>query len=82
MFKHITPTEHPRIFKSHEPCMAPDELKKTVEALGAAMERDDVAGIHAVLRRAVEGYRPEATSTEPEAFTDSAEQAQAARTGT
>jgi FlaA1/EpsC-like NDP-sugar epimerase len=57
--ENITPTEHPRIFKSHEPCMLPQELKKVVEALGVAMESDDVAAIHALLSRAVEGYCPD-----------------------
>jgi FlaA1/EpsC-like NDP-sugar epimerase len=57
--EHITPTEHPRIFKAHEPCLSAAELAKAVEALRAAMEAEDAEGIRAVLMKAVEGYRPE-----------------------
>ena len=55
----ITPTEHPRILKSHEPCLPAGELTKVLEALRAAMDADNVQAIHAALMRAVEGYRPE-----------------------
>ncbi len=79
---HITPTEHPRIFKSHEPCMPAAELKKAVATLGAAMDRDDVAGIHAVLDRAVEGYRPDVKRVESKVITLMDKRAPAALTGT
>jgi len=79
---HITPTEHPRIFKSHEPCMPAAELKKAVATLGAAMDRDDVAGIHAVLERAVEGYRPDVKRVESKVITLMDKRAPAALTGT
>ena len=55
----IAPTEHPRILRSHEPCMPAGELTKVMEALRAAMDADNVQAIHAALMRAVEGYRPE-----------------------
>ena len=57
--ENITPTEHPRILKSHEPCMPAGELAKVMDALRAAMDAEDVQAIHAALMRAVEGYHPE-----------------------
>jgi FlaA1/EpsC-like NDP-sugar epimerase len=60
--ENITPTEHPRIFKSHEPCMPAGELTKTLEALGVAMEDGDLQAIYGVLASAVEGYRHEVPS--------------------
>jgi len=57
--ENITPTEHPRIFKSREPCMPAAELSMTLDALAEAMKVDDVQAIHEVLSRAVEGYRSE-----------------------
>jgi FlaA1/EpsC-like NDP-sugar epimerase len=57
--ENITPTEHPSILKSHEPCMPAGELAKVMDALRAAMDAEDVQAIHAALMRAVEGYRPE-----------------------
>jgi FlaA1/EpsC-like NDP-sugar epimerase len=54
-----SPTEHPRILKSHEPCMPAGELAKVMDALRAAMDADDVQAIHEVLKRAVEGYHRE-----------------------
>ena len=57
--ENITPTEHPRILKSHEPCMPAGELAKVMDALRAAMDANNVQAIHAALMRAVEGYRPE-----------------------
>ncbi|HJU33136.1 MAG TPA: nucleoside-diphosphate sugar epimerase/dehydratase [Hyphomicrobiaceae bacterium] len=55
----VTPTEHPRILKSHEPCMPQGELAKVMDALRAAMDADNLQAIHAALKRAVEGYRSE-----------------------
>ena len=57
--ENITPTEHPRIFKSHEPCLSASDLTKALDGLGAAMEDDDVEAIYAALTLAVEGYRRE-----------------------
>ena len=57
--ENITPTEHPRILKSHEPCLPAGELARLLDELRAAMEAEDVQAIHRVLMRAVEGYRPE-----------------------
>jgi len=57
--ENITPTEHPRILKSHEPCLPAAELARLLDELRAAMAAQDVQAIHAVLMRAVEGYRPE-----------------------
>jgi FlaA1/EpsC-like NDP-sugar epimerase len=57
--ENITQTEHPRILKSHEPCMPSGELARIMDALRAAMDADDLQAIHVALMRAVEGYRPE-----------------------
>jgi UDP-N-acetylglucosamine 4,6-dehydratase len=57
--ENITPTEHPRILKSHEPCMPAGELAKVMDALRTAMEANGLKAIHAALIRAVEGYHPE-----------------------
>jgi FlaA1/EpsC-like NDP-sugar epimerase len=57
--ENITPTEHPRIRKSHEPSLPAGELARVLEHLRSAMERNDVEAIHAVLLRAVEDYQPE-----------------------
>ena len=57
--ENITRTEHPRIHKSHEPCMPAGELARVMEALRTAMDGNDLPAIHAALKRAVEGYRPE-----------------------
>jgi FlaA1/EpsC-like NDP-sugar epimerase len=57
--ENITPTEHPGILKSHEPCMPAGELVKVMDALRAAMDANNVPAIHAALMRAVEGYHPE-----------------------
>jgi hypothetical protein len=39
--------------------MPAGELAKVMHALRAAMDADDLPSIHAALKRAVEGYRPE-----------------------
>ena len=57
--ENIAQTEHPRILKSQEPCLAATELTNELDALRAAMEADNVQAIHAVLTRTVEGYCPE-----------------------
>jgi FlaA1/EpsC-like NDP-sugar epimerase len=50
-----TPTEHPRIYKSHEPFLPPDQLTGVLADLRAAMAQSDLA-IRAVLSQAVEGF--------------------------
>jgi FlaA1/EpsC-like NDP-sugar epimerase len=80
--ENITPTEHPRIFKSHEPCMASGELANTLDALGAAMEKEDVPEIHSLLARAVEGYCPEVRAARREQPTDMSVRMRIVRTGT
>jgi FlaA1/EpsC-like NDP-sugar epimerase len=57
--ENVAQTDHPRILKSQEPYLAAPELANELDALRAGMEADDVPAIHAVLTRAVEGYRPE-----------------------
>jgi FlaA1/EpsC-like NDP-sugar epimerase len=57
--ENITPTEHPRILRSHEPRMPAGELAKVMETLRSAMDANNLQAIHAVLLRAVEGYHPE-----------------------
>ena len=64
--ENIIRTEHPRILKSQEPCLAAPELANELDALRAGMEADDVQAIHAVLTRAVEGYRPELRHLKPD----------------
>jgi len=58
--ENITPTEHPRIYKSQEPSLPSAELTRVLGALSAAMESGDLQAIYDVLAKAVEGYRPEA----------------------
>jgi FlaA1/EpsC-like NDP-sugar epimerase len=48
-------TEHPRIRKSHEPFLPPDDLAAVLAELRAATAQGDAA-IRAVLARAVEGF--------------------------
>ena len=55
----ISATEHPRIMRSDEPGLAMHELKRELQALRVAMASEDVAAIHVVLSRSVEGYEPE-----------------------
>ena len=63
----VAPTEHPRISKSREPWLAEPQLAKVLEQLRAALAKDDVEAIHAVLMRAVEGYQPELRHLRPQA---------------
>jgi FlaA1/EpsC-like NDP-sugar epimerase len=65
--EHVGPTEHPRISKSREPWLPELQLEKLLEQLRAALAQDDVEAIHAVLMRAVEGYRPELRHLRPPA---------------
>jgi FlaA1/EpsC-like NDP-sugar epimerase len=54
----ITPTEHPRIVRSREPCLPRHELDAVLAALRSAMAEGSVPAIRAILARAVEDYRP------------------------
>lgn len=54
-----TQTEHPRIMRSDEPSLSPEELGRELEALRAAMAIRDVGAVQAVLLRTVDGYRPD-----------------------
>jgi FlaA1/EpsC-like NDP-sugar epimerase len=54
----ITPTEHPRIVRSREPCLPRHELDAALAALRSAMAEGSVPAIRAILARAVEDYRP------------------------
>ena len=49
-------TEHPRILRSHEPFLAPDDLARELEALRVAIRDREVDRVRAALVRNVEGY--------------------------
>ena len=61
--ENASPTEHPRILKSHEPYLPAAELAAALNTLRAAMEADDVEAIRAALMQSAEGYRPESQTT-------------------
>jgi FlaA1/EpsC-like NDP-sugar epimerase len=63
--QNITPTEHPRILKSQEPCLPAGELARLLDQLRQAMDGNDMHAMRAVLTRAVEGYRPESRPLGP-----------------
>ncbi|KAB2915797.1 MAG: polysaccharide biosynthesis protein [Hyphomicrobiaceae bacterium] len=65
-------TEHPRILKNHEPRLSANDLAEVLASLRAAMETNDVETIHAVLLRAVEGYRPEVRHLSPKTRAEAA----------
>jgi UDP-N-acetylglucosamine 4,6-dehydratase len=54
----ISPTEHPRIMRSREPCLPRHELDAVLAELRAGMADGSDAAIRATLARAVEDYRP------------------------
>jgi FlaA1/EpsC-like NDP-sugar epimerase len=58
-------TEHPRILRSHEPYLASPKLQSELKSLREAMDRDDGEAIRVILKRAVEGYRPERRHPSP-----------------
>lgn len=51
-----TATEHPRIFKCHEPHLTQAQLDTELETLETAMATANIEGMHALLARTVEGY--------------------------
>jgi FlaA1/EpsC-like NDP-sugar epimerase len=55
---HTQLTEHPRIFKSDEPCLSKKELAGELCRLRQAIDLRDRDAVDAVLIRTVEGYRP------------------------
>jgi FlaA1/EpsC-like NDP-sugar epimerase len=58
-------TEHPRILRSHEPYLASPKLQGELKNLREAMDRDDGEAIRVILKRVVEGYRPERRRPSP-----------------
>jgi FlaA1/EpsC-like NDP-sugar epimerase len=56
-------TEHPRIWRSDEAYLTPEELARELKMLRAAMEARDFAAMEMVLARTVEGYRPKKLSS-------------------
>jgi FlaA1/EpsC-like NDP-sugar epimerase len=54
----ISPTEHPRIMRSREPCLPRQDLDAALAEIDAAMTDGSDAAIRAILARAVEDYHP------------------------
>ena len=54
----ISPTEHPRILRSREPCLLRQDLDAVLAEIDAAMTDGSDAAIRAILARAVEDYHP------------------------
>jgi nucleoside-diphosphate-sugar epimerase len=52
------PTQHPRIMKANEPHMRWSDLEDKLNALGAAMSRNDALAIRNLLQEMVKGYQP------------------------
>lgn len=57
-------TQHPRIWKSHEPSVDPEALAKELELLKSAVRFRSVAMALTSLSRIIEGYTPAATRRE------------------
>jgi len=53
------PTQHPRIMKAHEDFLPWDELQSKLEILDAALDKNDVPQIRALLTYLVPGYQPD-----------------------
>lgn len=51
-------TEHARIFKSDEPFLASEEMTRELTLLRQAIKDRDMAAVHSIMSRTVEGYRP------------------------
>ncbi|MEG6508695.1 nucleoside-diphosphate sugar epimerase/dehydratase [Methyloligella sp. 2.7D] len=54
--ENTTGTSHPRIFKTHEPILAYEDLGAVLERLDDAMQRHDEIELQELLRGTVEGY--------------------------
>jgi FlaA1/EpsC-like NDP-sugar epimerase len=54
----ISPTEHPRILRSREPCLPRQDLDAVLAEIDAAMTDGSAAAIRTILARAVEDYHP------------------------
>jgi FlaA1/EpsC-like NDP-sugar epimerase len=52
-------TQHPRIMKAHEDFLHWDALSRELEALKAAAAASEFDAISAVLRKCVQGFKPE-----------------------
>jgi FlaA1/EpsC-like NDP-sugar epimerase len=59
--ENTTGTSHPRIFKNSEPILAYADLLAALERLDDAIQKQDEAGLHDMLRATVEGYTPGST---------------------
>ena len=58
MGANISPTEHPRILSSREPCLPRQDLDAVLAEIDAAMTDGSAAAIRTILARAVEDYHP------------------------
>ena len=56
--ENTTGTSHPRIFKNSEPILPYTELLAALERLDDAIQRENEADLHEMLRATVEGYTP------------------------
>ncbi|EIC29679.1 MULTISPECIES: polysaccharide biosynthesis protein [Methylomicrobium] len=56
---HVTETEHPRIMRAEEHVIAWADLRKRLECLDRAAERDDHVQIREILLQAVSGFAPQ-----------------------
>lgn len=65
-------TEHPRIFKSDEPFIAPPVFNPVLAELKEAIATRDQARVMALIRRTVEDYSPVAEATEGKAVSGDA----------
>ena len=55
----VSVTEHPMIMRANEACLPWAEFKLALEALLAAVERNDYSRVRQILRETVSGYAPE-----------------------
>jgi UDP-N-acetylglucosamine 4,6-dehydratase len=63
----VSPTEHPRIMRCHEPFVSSRDLSVVLDDLSAAMIEGSTTAIQATLARAVESYRPQLAVMGPRA---------------
>lgn len=52
------PTQHPRIMKAHEACLAWPDMERWLQALREALQANDVARMRTLLGELVHGYQP------------------------